>query len=145
MDNEDFQRVNKEIEAEGEEPYANARNLTSGTLRRLDPKIVAKRRLRFLAHGLGQVEPLPAESYWEWTLLLKGWGLPLPQEVQRAENIDEAIARIQAFEKIRKSLSASSSARRASLRGGSWRTSTRPSSSRRRLTACAGKWARAAT
>src|SRR5262245_51462409 len=44
MDNEDFQRVNKEIEAEGEEPYANARNLTSGTLRRLDPKIVAKRR-----------------------------------------------------------------------------------------------------
>src|SRR5262245_34761140 len=65
MNNEDFQRVNKEIEGEGEEPYANARNLTSGTLRRLDPKIVAKRRLRFLAHGLGQVEPLPTESYWE--------------------------------------------------------------------------------
>jgi DNA ligase (NAD+) len=62
MDNDDFQRVNKEIEAAGEEPYANARNLTSGTLRRLDPKIVARRRLRFLAHGLGQVEPLPAES-----------------------------------------------------------------------------------
>src|SRR5205823_1634424 len=36
MDNEDFQRVNKEIEAEGDEPYANPRNLTSGTLRRLD-------------------------------------------------------------------------------------------------------------
>src|SRR5690606_35302490 len=53
MDNEDFQRVNKEIEAEGEQPYANPRNLTAGTLRRLDPKIVAKRRLRFLAHGLG--------------------------------------------------------------------------------------------
>ena len=62
MDNDDFQRVNKEIEAEGEEPYANPRNLTSGTLRRLDPKIVAKRRLRFLAHGLGQVEPMPAET-----------------------------------------------------------------------------------
>src|SRR4051812_24670269 len=30
MDNEDFQRVNKEIQAEGEEPYANPRNLTSG-------------------------------------------------------------------------------------------------------------------
>src|SRR5205823_2995610 len=41
MDNEDFQRVNKEIQAEGEEPYANPRNLTAGTLRRLDPKIVA--------------------------------------------------------------------------------------------------------
>src|SRR4029453_1221548 len=94
MDNEDFQRVNKEIEAEGEEPYANARNLTSGTLRRLDPKIVAKRRLRVLAHGLGQVDPLPAAACWEWTGLLKDWALPLPQELQRVENIDEALARI---------------------------------------------------
>lgn len=104
MDNEDFQRVNREIQAEGEEPYANARNLTSGTLRRLDPKIVAKRRLRFLAHGLGQVEPLPAESYWEWIVLLKEWGLPLPQEVSRAENIDDVLARIHEFEEIRPKL-----------------------------------------
>jgi DNA ligase (NAD+) len=44
MDNDDFQRVNEEIVADGEEPYANPRNLTSGTLRRLDPKIVARRR-----------------------------------------------------------------------------------------------------
>ncbi len=89
MDNEDFQRVNKEIEAEGEEPYANPRNLTSGTVRRLDPKIVAKRRLRFLAHGLGQVEPQPVQSYWEWVELLCAWGLPLPKEMYRVDNIDE--------------------------------------------------------
>src|SRR5262245_26756319 len=104
MENEDFQRVNKEIEAEGEEPYANARNLTSGTLRRLDPKIVAKRRLRFLAHGLGQVEPLAAESYWEWIELLRGWGFPLPAEVSHAENIDDALARIHEFERVRPKL-----------------------------------------
>src|SRR5688500_7277543 len=93
MDNADFQRVNKEIEAEGDEPYANPRNLTSGTLRRLDPKIVARRRLRFLAHGLGQVEPLPSKSYWEWTRLLKQWGLPLPEHVWQAKNIDDVIHR----------------------------------------------------
>jgi DNA ligase (NAD+) len=104
MDNEDFQRVNKEIVAAGEEPYANARNLTSGTLRRLDPKIVAKRRLRFLAHGLGQVEPMPVESYWEWTQLLRKWGLPLPKEVWRVESIDEAITCIHEFEKKRPKL-----------------------------------------
>lgn len=104
MDNEDFQRVNKEIEAEGDEPYANPRNLTSGTLRRLDPKIVAKRRLRFLAHGVGQVEPMPAESYWELTKLLKQWGLPLPKSVWRAETIDEVIERLHEFEKIRPKL-----------------------------------------
>jgi DNA ligase (NAD+) len=104
MDNDDFQRVNKEIEAEGEEPYANPRNLTSGTLRRLDPKIVAQRRLRFLAHGLGQVEPMPADSYWDWTKLLRQWGLPLPKEVWHVANVDEAIKCIHEFERKRPSL-----------------------------------------
>jgi DNA ligase (NAD+) len=104
MDNDDFQRVNKEIAAEGEEPYANPRNLTSGTLRRLDPKIVAKRRLRFLAHGLGQVEPMPVDNYWQWTELLRRWGLPLPKEVWRVEGIDEAIKCIHEFEKKRPKL-----------------------------------------
>src|SRR6478672_1846375 len=104
MDNEDFQRVNKEIKSEGDEPYANPRNLTSGTLRRLDPKIVAKRRLRFLAHGLGQVEPMPAESYWELTKLLKQWGFPLPKNVSQAKDIDEVIERLHEFEKIRPKL-----------------------------------------
>jgi DNA ligase (NAD+) len=104
MDNEDFQRVNKDIEAEGEEPYANPRNLASGTLRRLDPKIVAKRRLRFLAHGVGQIEPSPAHSYWELTHLLGEWGLPLPKEVWRVESIDEVVERLHEFEKIRPKL-----------------------------------------
>ncbi len=104
MDNDDFQRVNKEIEAEGEEPYANPRNLTSGTLRRLDPKIVAKRGLRFLAHGLGQVEPMAAESYWEWTKLLREWGIPLPKEVWHVKDVDEAIKCIHEFEAKRPKL-----------------------------------------
>src|SRR4029079_13348526 len=104
MDNDDFQRVNKEIEAEGDEPYANPRNLTSGTLRRLDPKIVAKRRLRFLAHGYGQIEPMPAEGYWELTKLLREWDFPLPKHVWRVENIDEAMAKLHEFEAIRPKL-----------------------------------------
>src|SRR5215208_2058839 len=104
MDNEDFQRVNKDLVAAGEEAYANARNLTSGTLRRLDPKIVAKRRLRFLAHGLGQVEPLPVDNYWEWTQLLRAWGLPLPKEVWRVKDVDEALKCIHEFEKKRPKL-----------------------------------------
>ncbi len=105
MDNEDFQRVNKEIEAEGAEPYANARNLTAGTLRRLDPKIVAKRRLRFLAHGLGQVEPMPATSYSQWLKLIAEWGFPVAREIYHARDIDHAIDIIHEFAKVRPSLS----------------------------------------
>ena len=104
MDNDDFQRVNKELADEGEEAYANPRNLTAGTLRRLDPKIVAKRRLRFLAHGLGQVEPLPTDNYWDWTQLLRKWGLPLPKEVWRVESVDEALKCIHEFERKRPAL-----------------------------------------
>jgi DNA ligase (NAD+) len=104
MDNEDFQRVNKEIVADGDEPYANPRNLTAGTLRRLDPKIVAKRRLRFLAHGLGEVDPMPTTSYWDWTQLLRKWGLPLPKEVWHVADVDEAIKCIHEFERKRPTL-----------------------------------------
>ena len=105
LDNADFQRVNLQLTEAGEEPYANPRNLAAGTLRRLDPKVVAKRGLRFLAHGLGQVEPLPTESYWEWTRLLKQWGLPVPNETTRAADIDGVLKQIHDFEKIRPTLS----------------------------------------
>jgi DNA ligase (NAD+) len=104
MDNDDFQRVNKELIAEGEEAYANPRNLAAGTLRRLDPKIVAKRRLKFLAHGVGEVNKMPVGTYWEWTSLLREWGLPLPTETKRVNTIDEAIKSIHEFEKLRPKL-----------------------------------------
>lgn len=104
MNNEDFQRVNKEIEAAGEEPYANPRNLTAGTLKRLDPKVVARRKLRFLSHGLGQVEPCPTDTYWEWIQLIRKWGLPVAQHVQRAQDIDHALEIIRTFATVRGSL-----------------------------------------
>jgi DNA ligase (NAD+) len=104
MENEDFQKVNREIEAAGEEPYANPRNLTSGTVRRLEPRIVAKRRLKFLAHGLGEVDPLPVETYWEWIELLKAWGMPLPADTRRVEDVDEALRVIEAFKTARRTL-----------------------------------------
>ncbi|MBV8780561.1 MAG: NAD-dependent DNA ligase LigA [Phycisphaerae bacterium] len=104
MNNEDFQRVNAELVAAGEEPYANARNTTAGTLRRLDPKMTAKRRLRFLAHSLGEVKPLPVDHYWDWLSLLREWDFPVPKETQRVNDIDEAIRVIHAFEKVRPTL-----------------------------------------
>ena len=104
MDNDDFQRANKELEAAGEEPYKNPRNCTAGALRRLDPKVVAKRKLRFLAHGLGQVEPLPCATYWEWTQLLRQWGLPLPAETSRVEDVEALLKGIHEFEKVRPTL-----------------------------------------
>ncbi|HZW05516.1 MAG TPA: hypothetical protein VFF65_00215, partial [Phycisphaerales bacterium] len=50
-----FQRVNAEREAAGEELYLNPRNAAGGTLKNLDPGVVAARRLGFVAHGKGEV------------------------------------------------------------------------------------------
>ena len=105
MDNDDFQRVNKEIEAEGEEPYANPRNLTSGTLRRLDPKIVAKRRLRFLAHGLGAGRAAcRRRATGSGRSCCASGACRCRRKCGRSETIDEAIKCIHEFEKIRPKL-----------------------------------------
>ncbi|MCY2954054.1 MAG: NAD-dependent DNA ligase LigA [Planctomycetota bacterium] len=104
MPNEEFQRLNKEREAEGEALFANPRNATAGTLKQLDSRVVAKRRLSFVAHGLGQVEPLPTESYWEWIKLLKKWGVPITEHTRLAKDVDEAIKEIEEFAKVRGTL-----------------------------------------
>ena len=52
----------KSAKRKGLEIFKNPRNLTTGTLKQLDPKITAQRRLRFVSHGLGQVEPLPTRK-----------------------------------------------------------------------------------
>ncbi len=101
MTNAEFQRLNKEREAAGEEVYKNPRNLTTGALRQLDPKITASRRLRFICHGLGQVKPLPVDGYWDWIQYLKDLHLPVSEQTKRVENIDEAIATIEAFNETR--------------------------------------------
>lgn len=57
----DFDALNDRQKAAGEKPFANPRNLAAGSIRQLDPKIAAARRLRFMAYDL--VEPnLPKHS-----------------------------------------------------------------------------------
>ena len=47
-----FQRMNEEQEQKGLPKFANPRNATAGTVRQLDPRITASRRLDFFAYGL---------------------------------------------------------------------------------------------
>lgn len=54
----EFQRINKEQEQKGEKPYANPRNVAAGSIRQLDPKITAGRRLDSFIYDI----VLPAED-----------------------------------------------------------------------------------
>ena len=81
MPNEAFAAMNAERDEEGLPTFANPRNATAGTLKQLDPKIVAKRPLAFLAHGLGAYDGEPLETEHDFHALLDSLGIPRNQPV----------------------------------------------------------------
>ena len=97
MPNQAFAALNAERDEAGLPTFANPRNSAAGTLKQLDPKIVAKRPLAFLAHGLGAYDGPPLETEHEFHDLLKSLGIPHNQPILNAHNLDElleAVAKI---------------------------------------------------
>lgn len=56
MNKDDFAALNRQQEENNGRTFANPRNAAAGAVRQLDPAITAKRKLRFIAHGIGMVE-----------------------------------------------------------------------------------------
>lgn len=82
---EDFREVNRRQLERGEAPFANPRNLTSGSIKQLDPAVTASRPLRFQAHGLGVVKGVKFRSHDESMRALRSFGLPVvPYEIVRS-------------------------------------------------------------
>ncbi len=82
MTNSDLVRLNQAQQRKGEPPFANTRNVTAGSVRLLDPRICAQRRLRLFCHGVGYVEGLRAETHIEFLDELRGYGLPATPHVK---------------------------------------------------------------
>ena len=77
----DFAALNQRQLEAGQKPFANPRNAAAGSLRQLDSKITAQRKLHFFAYGIAQlsgVERLP-ESHMEELALLHELGFSLPE------------------------------------------------------------------
>lgn len=74
MYKKDFEALNKSREAEGKPLFANPRNTAAGTIRQLDPKLVAARKLQFLAYDLLRENPVDVPSNYEAYQLLKELG-----------------------------------------------------------------------
>jgi DNA ligase (NAD+) len=92
---EEFQRINREQEDAGLEPFANPRNLAAGTLKLLDATEVAKRRLEIVLYALGACEPAePAESQSAYLAQLAAWGLPVVEKYWAVRGIDAVWAAI---------------------------------------------------
>lgn len=63
MPKESFHKLNEEQEAEGKPLFANPRNAAAGSLRQLDPKIAAKRRLDILIFNVQLAEGVEFETH----------------------------------------------------------------------------------
>jgi DNA ligase (NAD+) len=97
-----FEKVNREQEAEGKPLYANPRNTAAGTLKQLDSKLVAKRRLAIVLYGPGELAGVECESQQEWLDLIKKAGLPVPEKTWFAQTKAELLAAVESMDLARK-------------------------------------------
>ena len=83
---ERFEQLNRECEANGEAAFANPRNAAAGTLRQLDPQVVAQRQLDFFAYALylpdGDAQHAPG-TQWASLELLQQMGFKVNPHRQR--------------------------------------------------------------
>ena len=89
----DLERLNERARESGEKEFANPRNAAAGSLRQLDAKVTARRRLHFYAYGLGEVaggqEPETHCATLDW---LEALGLPVCELRRVATGIDGLLA-----------------------------------------------------
>jgi DNA ligase (NAD+) len=98
-----FARLCEEMRAAGQEPFANPRNAAAGSLKLLDPRLVARRPLEFVAYGLGAVDedgqvPATQREVLDW---LKDVGLRTHEWTRICQSAEEILTAINELDLIR--------------------------------------------
>jgi len=91
MANAELERINAERAKAGEELYRNPRNTTAGTLKQLDPRQVAKRRLGMFVYDIVPIDGVELKSHTETLVRLKAFGFPVNPHHERCDSIEEVI------------------------------------------------------
>ena len=97
-----FARINAERQAAGEEVFANPRNAAAGSLKQLDPRIAAKRKLDIVLYGAGEIEggsaPATQLELLDW---LSGFGFRTPEKRWHCQSVEDLLQAIDALDQIR--------------------------------------------
>ncbi|HEV3468190.1 MAG TPA: NAD-dependent DNA ligase LigA [Pyrinomonadaceae bacterium] len=86
-----FERINLEREEAGEPRFANPRNAAAGTIRQLDPKIVARRRLDLFAYDALRGDRKAFDTHWDALEWLAGAGFSVNPHRERCRDIGGVI------------------------------------------------------
>jgi DNA ligase (NAD+) len=99
-----FEKLNAQRKAAGEETFANARNAAAGSLKQLDPRIVAKRPLDIMLYGTGHVQGVARmpETHSELLAWLKSLGLRTPERAWHCQSADDLVAAISELDTLRR-------------------------------------------
>ncbi len=87
----DFEALNARLAAAGEKPFPNARNATAGTLKQLDPRLVAQRPIRAVFYAVGACEGIAWETQAELLRDLARFGLPTQPHWWLCRDIQEVL------------------------------------------------------
>jgi DNA ligase (NAD+) len=104
MELAEFERLNREREAEGEALYANPRNLAAGTVKLLDQEEARRRRLSIVCYGLGACEPQAFATLAEFKDRLRAWGFPIRDDIGVQKGVQKAWEAIQQLDQLRRGL-----------------------------------------
>ena len=94
-----FAQLNAEREKAGEPPFANPRNATAGSLKQLDPKVVAARPLAAVLYAVGALEGVEFETQADVLRGLAGLGFPTAKLWWECRGIEEVIARAEELQR----------------------------------------------
>jgi DNA ligase (NAD+) len=92
MGKTDFAALNAKMAEEGKQTYVNPRNTAAGSLRQLDPKMTAARKLRFFAYAWGEVSEMPADTQMGMVEKFRDWGFPVNPLMKRLSSVEDVIA-----------------------------------------------------
>ena len=98
-----FISLNKQNEKEGKQIFANTRNAAAGSLRQLDPKLSAERKLDFSPYDIAELKFSGSGllTHSEKHQYLKNLGFQMDENSAICKNMEEVISFIKKFEKIR--------------------------------------------
>lgn len=100
----DFEKLNESRRESGAPKFANPRNLAAGTIRQLDPKLVAERPLHFRAYDLLREDPIEVPNYMYAYEVMTALGITRNQQAGIFNNLEDVMKFVDEWDRKRDNL-----------------------------------------